>query len=86
MADFPFPRSSNSSQGTYPPGFGPLASPDNPSGQTAPAGPFFGADNPVVEQHTSPASTGGFRPSPERTPLPTNPMDGFTKPPGRNQR
>ena len=81
MASPPFPT--NSGQSSYPPGFGPEQSPDNPSGQTAPAGSFFAGDWPVTERHASSASTGGYRANPSQQPLPApGSRDGFPVMPG----
>jgi hypothetical protein len=69
-----------------PPGMGPEGKPGNPSGQKAPAGPWPGADNPVVEKSPSPFTTGGYRADPSQAPLPRDPNDGYTRPPSGGRR
>ncbi len=68
-------------------GDGQLATPNNPSGQTAPAGPMIGGDNPV--QNPGPmVTTGGFTCSPGQSPLP-NASDhaaGTPRPPSGGRR
>ncbi len=73
---------------SYPPtGDGQYATPNNPSGQVAPAGPMIGADNPV-QNPGSMTTTGGFTASPGQTPL-HNPSDhaaGTPRPPSGGRR
>lgn len=88
MASYP-PFLKQSSRGpSYPPkGDGQLATPNNPSGQVAPAGPMIGSDNPV-RNDARPATTGGFNSGPGQTPLP-DPMDhtaGMPRPPSGGRR
>lgn len=88
MPDKP-PFLNQSSRGpSYPPkGDGQLATPNNPSGQVAPAGPMMGADNPVRNDGQM-TTTGGFTCSPGQTPL-HNPNDhtaGTPRPPSGGRR
>lgn len=68
------------------PDIGPEQKPDA-THDGAPAGEYFGADLPVQSvPGGAPMTTGGFTPSSANPPLPRDPMDGYTKPPGGNRR